>query len=792
MEGHADRLVQEGHRYLDQGVPSKAFQTWEKANLLYRKMGNDEGVMGTLVNQSIAQQMLGKNFNACWSLIIALDIEASICRDRPEEINKEELFLKLDKLPATPVVVAALQNLGIVSRNMSMLDQGEQLLEYAMRRSRKLDSSIVGDLKLSLANIHHANWSMIQDRYRLTSEPAIKSGLLKQSLAAGELTFSELQSLFDGPKKLSVNAKLNWLQFYQQLQGWIVVDGKQTELVALEQKVQPFVGDVVTELEIAQFDPEFFTPIEAIYGRLKIADNLLRLHKYQALPEGLETEPLTAAFQLAKKSHAEAKQIENSRAEALSLILIGKFYAYSGQDQHAQGAFRRAQNIGISTFASDAVYQSAWELAKLQRKHGNREDALKSYENAIAALEEVRGNLLSINHSLQQTFHEDVEPVYEEYLQMLVTSPEPDFEKALNVSRTLQVVTLENYLQCGKLAFEALEAQPNLPTVFNFLSLGDKVGVVVRHNGTLHSYTADRQIVELNAARLQRILQSTNLSQMDSEAFLPYAKVLYKALIEPGEHLIGADNRLIIVEDGVINGASVGLLHDGTSYLLEKYKISNSLGSQAVSQSGRATLKTLVAGVADTSPAARSLDLPSLPEVGQEELAISAALGDSRTSKLMDKSFTAENLQQKLPKYSILHIATHGKFSSNPAETYLLSWEDRLRVGEFDRLIRSGVTDSSSGLDLLFLSACETAKGDSRSQLGLAGLATQAGAKNAIASLWRVESESTSVLAGEFYRHVASGASYAEALQKAQLMLKNSEHYSHPYFWAPFLLLGSS
>lgn len=787
----AKQLTQQGHSYLNRGMPAEAFQTWKKAKELYEKQKNQNGVIGSLVNQSQAQQMLGQPFNACWSLIIALELDAELCRNQLREQSQQSLLTDLKKIPTNQITVAALQNLGIVSRELWKQDQAITIFEYAIIQSQSLDDvSVAKKLQLSLANTYQAQWRAIKDRHALTQEPKTKSSLLRKSLVQGKKAFQRLEALFDDSDKLAINAKINWLQFYQQVNEWAVHEKGQPELIELQQQVQPLANSIISELENVTFDPNEFSSIEGVYGRLKIAENLLKLYQHRNFRENAAY-PLTKAYQLTKASLQQSEELNNKRAKAHSLTLLGQLYAEGGQDQKAYQALNQAKNIGISGFSADTVYPAAWELAKLNKRRGDRQAALKSYENAIAALEEVRGNLLSVNQELGFSFRDEVEPVYREYLQLLTSAPQPDFEKIIETTETLQVISLENFLQCGKLAFAPLKEQPNLPTAFYLIDLGNRLEVLVRANGQLNRYSVNADTVKQSALRLQQALQNTNLKETPPETFLPHAQALYEAVIRPGEHLIGADQRIIFIDSGTLNNLPIGLFHDGEKYLVEKYKVANSLGTYVLSsKQSHKKPKATIAGISGIGPAAAALNLPPLPEVEQEEEVITSILGNSRTTSIMDESFTIDKLSDKLPNSSILHIATHGKFASDPSETYLLAWKERIDLAQLEQIIRQRSTSKSAGLDLIFLSACESAKGDGRSQLGLAGLATQAGAKNAIASLWLVESESTSLLAQEFYRKLSTGVSYAEALQQAQLKLKNTPKFKHPYHWAPFILLG--
>jgi CHAT domain-containing protein len=160
---------------------------------------------------------------------------------------------------------------------------------------------------------------------------------------------------------------------------------------------------------------------------------------------------------------------------------------------------------------------------------------------------------------------------------------------------------------------------------------------------------------------------------------------------------------------------------------------------------------------------------------------------------LLNQDFTSPSLQSQInaASFPIVHLATHGQFSSNADETFILTWDDRIKVKEFENLLRSSDQNKPGTLELLVLSACQTAAGDSRAALGLAGVAVRSGARSTIATLWLVNDAATGSLMAEFYRELAqSGVSKAEALRRAQLTLLKGR-YKNPYFWAPFVLVGN-
>jgi CHAT domain-containing protein len=162
------------------------------------------------------------------------------------------------------------------------------------------------------------------------------------------------------------------------------------------------------------------------------------------------------------------------------------------------------------------------------------------------------------------------------------------------------------------------------------------------------------------------------------------------------------------------------------------------------------------------------------------------------TRVLLDRQFTRPRLDTQLRSrsFDILHLATHAQFSSRADETYLLAWDERVNVRDLDDLLQ--VRQLNPSLDLLVLSACQTALGDERAILGMAGVAVRSGALSTVATLWSVRDRSTLELMDEFYRQLSQNPrpTKAEALRQAQLHLLHDSTYQHPFFWAPFVLIG--
>jgi len=160
---------------------------------------------------------------------------------------------------------------------------------------------------------------------------------------------------------------------------------------------------------------------------------------------------------------------------------------------------------------------------------------------------------------------------------------------------------------------------------------------------------------------------------------------------------------------------------------------------------------------------------------------------------LENSDFTVPNLTEEFKKreYTFIHLATHGVFGGTPEDSFLLNYDSFLTMNGLEDLIRIG-RFRENPVELLTLSACQTALGNERAALGLAGVALKAGVRSAVATLWYVDDEATSLAVREFYRQLKkTGISKAQALRNTQKKLIAQRRYWHPLYWAPFLLIGN-
>jgi CHAT domain-containing protein len=277
---------------------------------------------------------------------------------------------------------------------------------------------------------------------------------------------------------------------------------------------------------------------------------------------------------------------------------------------------------------------------------------------------------------------------------------------------------------------------------------------------------------------------------VDSPEPLRPQQKIYDWLIRPAAAEL-ENNRiktLVFVLDGVLRGVPVAVLHDGSQYLVEKYSLALTPGLQLLSSRPLSSekLRILAAGVSE----ARDGFAP-LPGVKQEVTEISEILP---TEILLNTEFTRDRLRAKIENapFPVVHLATHAQFSSRAEDTFLLTWSERVNVKNLDNFLRERSIKTRKPIELLILSACQTAVGDKRATLGLAGVAVRSGARSTMATLWAVQDQSTADLMVQFYKSLNQPLiSKADALRQGQLSLLHSAEYKHPYYWAPFVLVGN-
>jgi filamentous hemagglutinin family protein len=271
-----------------------------------------------------------------------------------------------------------------------------------------------------------------------------------------------------------------------------------------------------------------------------------------------------------------------------------------------------------------------------------------------------------------------------------------------------------------------------------------------------------------------------------NQRYLPAAQQLYQWLIAPLTEELQAQqiSNIAFIPDAGLRSLPYAALHDGQGFLIEKYSIglmpSLSLTDTRYTNIQRSQILAL--GISESTQG----EMP-LPAVSAE-IATLMSLWRDRGSAFLNSNATLENLQRSRQRraYGIIHMATHANFTPGTLDkSYIQLWNQKL---QFDQLRQLGWNDPP--VEMLVLSACRTALGDTQSELGFAGLAVQAGVKTVVASLWSVDDTATTALMTEFYQQLNTAPLKAEALRQAQIEMIQGE-MAHPYYWAAFTMVGN-
>jgi CHAT domain-containing protein len=281
------------------------------------------------------------------------------------------------------------------------------------------------------------------------------------------------------------------------------------------------------------------------------------------------------------------------------------------------------------------------------------------------------------------------------------------------------------------------------------------------------------------------------LETRSTPEFLVPSQEIYQWIIQPIESELEKRQikNLVFVLDGPMRSIPMAALYDGNSYLVQKYNIALTPGLELLNPQpfARTERRTIAGGLSEASQ-----NFPALPAVKRELDEIKSTVRQSEV--LLDKQFTTEAIKDAVKSLNapVVHLATHGQFSSKAEDTFILTFDGRVKVNELSDLLKTRATNQRGAIELLVLSACSTAAGDNRAALGIAGVAIQAGARSTLASLWVVDDQATADIMGEFYKQLSRPEiTKAQALKDAQLSLLKNPLYKHPYYWAPYVLVGN-
>lgn len=729
----AQALNIKGQIQLSMGQSEQALDIWKKTANIYQKIGDLRGKTEVEINQSQALQSMGLYNEASKKL---LAIKANL-NSEPDNIIK----------------IRAMQSLGSVLQRLGKLEESQSILEESLKlaETNKFSQDIANIL------IDLGNTARLQNR----SEAAIEY----YQRAVRESPTYDTQ----------IQAQLNQISL-------LLDQGLARKAIALV----PDIETKLAKLPLGRTE---------INSRINLASSLI---KY--LQRGSNSEESNAKIaqtvNLLSTAITHARELGDKKAETYAIGNLARLYEQNRRYDEAKQLTEQALQISQTINAPELVYQWQWQLGRITIALGDRPQAIAAYTQSLKTLKSIRSDLVATTSDVQFSFKESVEPVYRELVSLLLQpgASQDSLKQATKIIEDLQLAELDNFFRDACLNIKPVDIDKIDPkaAVFYPIILKDRLEVIVAIPGRpLYNYRT-----QLSERRLEDSLSQIRRGLLDLKKSLqPLLQNWYQFLIEPVESELAANEikTIVFVPDGWLRNIPLSTLYDGKKYLVEKFSVAIAPSLQLIDPQplARQKLQMLSAGLSEARQGFRPL-----PGVETELKQIQQTIP---AQTLLDRTFTELNFDEKLKAvpYQIVHLATHGNFSSKAEDTFILTWDEKININELNSLLRAE-SKQLRPIELLVLSACQTALGDDRAALGLAGVAVRAGARSTLASLWDVNDRATTLLMTRFYQELAKSytgkqepITKAEALRRAQQSLLENENFSHPYYWSGFVLVGN-
>lgn len=496
--------------------------------------------------------------------------------------------------------------------------------------------------------------------------------------------------------------------------------------------------------------------------------------------------------------------------------------------------------------ASLLVAKNQWDQDHLLAVKKQMDQVLVVYRSAAQQLERLRIDIPVVYHNGKSSFNQTFSPLYTDFIAILLQQAElvgavqqqQILSEVVQTWELLKTVELQDYFRnaCAiKQRPKILALEVGTAMLYPML-LSDHLALVVRFSDHIKAYS-----VPHHPEKISELVRHVSKTIYMGKPILNDSQTLYQWLIAP----VAADlqqhkvQTLVYLPDGVLRKIPFALLHDGQQYLAEQYALVTVPGLSLLADRSAEVNKMdiLLAGMSKAGPVVEELMSSSLNLFGaptEEQRSLVKALqprglgivdfesekikerGGKRIVQLRQKlalpgvsieleslskisevpvmenaSFLRENFQQSIHQgHAMVHIASHGFFSGDPEKSFIMTYDHLLNMQQLAELFQNEAFHDRQ-VEMVTLSACQTAEGDDRSPLGLSGVVVQAGVKSAIGTLWPVADKAAQQFFSDFYKlYQQPGMTKAKAMQQAQRKLLKNGEIDHPLYWAPFVLVG--
>jgi len=640
--------------------------------------------------------------------------------------------------------------------NLAFMSRRSAIAEPLLKRSRDLALRLRDTATLAAADNDLGNL------YAATGRPADAATFYGEATRNAEAA---------GAQALAATAETNAARLALGAQDW----ARATKLLS----------DAVDRLE----------PMPPSYGRGMglVAAGSAFFERPGKLPAQAEA-VASRAFQAAQDT---ADRLHNPTLSSLARGEIGRLYERAGRTADAMRLTDQALFAAQEATSRDLGFRWEWQRGRLERFQGNSDAAIASYRRAFAELQSIRQDVPVEYRGGRSSYRTTFGPLYLQFTDLLLRRASADPKAALPLIReardaveALKESELQDYFRDSCVTgFEAkqrsIETIAPGSAVLYPISLPDRLELLVSFGAEQRQFT-----LPVPEARLRDEVKHFRelLEKRTTNEYLVPARQLYDQIIRPIEPLLEAHHidTLVVVPDEVLRVVPFAALNDGARPLIDRYAtaIAPSLKLVEPKPLTPGTGNALVLGISQSVQG-----YVDLPNVQQEVEAVHLIEGGD---VLLNSAFTRSEFEKDLKsaKYNVVHIASHGQFGADPSQTFVLAFDGQLTMDDLEADIKYS-PNRETPLELLILSACETASGDDRAALGLAGVALKAGARSAVATLWYINDTASGAMVTEFHKQLRAGLPRAQALRAAQRALAADPRFAHPAYWAPFLLIGN-
>ncbi|MEM7554799.1 MAG: CHAT domain-containing protein, partial [Cyanobacteria bacterium P01_A01_bin.84] len=670
---------------------------------------------------------------------------------RAIEIYRETKTARKDKLAATLIDTArAYNDLGqsrfsipLVTEALSIVEDKESAKVKSMAYLTLGNAYTIGDDYSSAINAYQNSLKNIE---QTDSElPIVVWNNLSKAYQQQALKIKEKAIAAESEEDISAN------ELWQQVKSdralaWQAAR-KATEIRGNSQSIAR-VEALLQRAKLAKKDSR--KPSDAVDSLLKAEVILSALpdshHKVYAL---IELAELTEDYDSRSKSVLDvavkiARKIDNSRVASFALGAMGEHYESQQQYDKALSWTKQAQFSAQQAQAKDSLYQWDWQAARIYNATGETEAAIEAYERAIASLQTIRTNTTQSQGNPLNGFQSDIEPIYRGYIELLLSNnpDDSDLKQALQTKDLLLLNELENFFKDDCFELETFtEAdrfaylQKTNTAVVNTIILDNKIYAIWQlPNGKFRKY-----VINISQKQLNNLITQWrfDLENKENDNYLALSQQLHKLLLPPKiESYLKTSGikNLVFVNDGILRNVPMAALHDGEKFIVEDYAITNSLGLNIRAKDSNPKIEKVTAfgltiGINQ---------FPPLPYVEQEIKQLAEIVEEEQ---FLNDEFTESNFKKQIEssKSSLIHVATHGRFSGNLENSFLQAYQSQINLPELESILSDrNLNFPNNPIKLMVLSACDTAAGDPRATLGMSGVAVRAGVNNVLGSLWSV------------------------------------------------------